>query len=201
VVVTARDRQGLFADLALTIARFAGNVVGARIFTSSAGDALDVFYVQDRLGQPFGDGNPKHLRRLVAALESAALGDIPPVEARRPTDRDRAWAFAIASTVAIDNEASQYATVLETSGRDRPGLVEALARVISESNLSIQSAHVDSHGERAVDAFYVVTADGAKLTQPDRLSAVRTRLIDVLDAADPSSQTGRLPRARASSAR
>jgi [protein-PII] uridylyltransferase len=73
---------------------------------------------------------------------------------------------------------------------------------MSESGLSIQSAHVHSHGERAVDAFYVVTGTGGKLVDPDRLAAVRTRLIEVLDDADAvDSQTGRLPRARASSAR
>ena len=59
IVVTARDRQGLFADLALTISRLGGNVVRARIFTSTAGAALDFFYVQDHAGQPFGEGNEK----------------------------------------------------------------------------------------------------------------------------------------------
>ena len=201
VVITAPDRRGLFADLALTISHMGGNVVGARIFTSSAGDALDVFYVQDHVGQPFGDGNPKHLQRLVGALEAAATGDNPPTETRRTSDQARASAFAIASTVAIDNEASRHATVVEASGRDRPGLVEALARAISDSALSIQSAHIESHGERAVDAFYVVTADGGKLTDPEHLAGVRARLTDVLDATDANCQAGRLPRARASIAR
>jgi [protein-PII] uridylyltransferase len=202
IVVTAWDRRGLFADLALTIARLGGNVVGARIFTSTTGAALDVFHVQDHAGQPLGDGNPKHLRRLVEALERAACGEVPPAEPRRPGDRGRASAFAIASGATIDNEASQHATVVETSGRDRPGLVEALARAMSDSGLSIQSAHVHSHGERAVDAFYVVTEAGTKLADPHRMAAVRRRLIEVLEDADGvGSQTGRLPRARASSAR
>lgn len=202
IVVTAWDRRGLFADLALTIARLGGNVVGARIFTSTTGAALDVFYVQDHAGQPFGEGNPKHLRRLVEALERAACGEVPPSEPRRSGDQGRASAFAIASSVTIDNEASQHATVVEASGRDRPGLVEALARAMSDSSLSIQSAHVHSHGERAVDAFYVVTGTGGKLLDPDRLAAVRTRLVEVLDDAEAAgSRAGRLPRARASSAR
>jgi [protein-PII] uridylyltransferase len=202
IVVTAWDRQGLFADLALTIARLGGNVVGARIFTSTTGAALDVFYVQDHAGQPFGEGNARHLRRLVEALERAACGEVPPAELRRPGDHGRTSAFAIASSATIDNEASQHATVVETSGRDRPGLVEALARAMSDSGLSIQSAHVHSHGERAVDAFYVVTEAGGKLVDPRRIAAVRADLIEVLDDADAvGSPMGRLPRARASSAR
>jgi [protein-PII] uridylyltransferase len=158
--------------------------------------------VQDHAGQPLGEANPKHLRRLVEALERAACGEVPPAEPRRPGDQGRASAFAIASSATVDNEASQHATVVETSGRDRLGLVEALARAMSDSGLSIQSAHVHSHGERAVDAFYVVTEAGGKLMDPQRTSAVRARLIEVLEDADGGgSQTGRLPRARASSAR
>ena len=201
IVVTARDRQGLFADLALTISRLGGNVVRARIFTSTTGAALDFFYVQDHAGQPFGQGNEKHLRRLLNALETAARGELPPAEPRRAADHGRASAFAIASSVAIDNDASQHATVVEASGRDRPGLVEALARALSESELSIQSAHVDSHGEQAVDAFYVITGEGGKLLDPDRIAAVRARLLEVLDAGDSEPHGGRLARARASSAR
>jgi len=72
---------------------------------------------------------------------------------------------------------------------------------LSESELSIQSAHVDSYGERAVDAFYVVDTRGGKLTNPDRAAAVRARLMEVLDAADARPAQGRLQRARASSAR
>jgi UTP:GlnB (protein PII) uridylyltransferase len=60
----------------------------------------------------------------------------------------------------LDNEASTEATVVEASGRDRPGLLHHLARAISEQGLSIISAHIDSYGERAVDAFYVQTAAG-----------------------------------------
>ncbi len=34
IVIAAKDRRGLFADLALAISSLGGNVVGARVFTS-----------------------------------------------------------------------------------------------------------------------------------------------------------------------
>ncbi len=201
IVVAAVDRRGLFADLALTIARLGGNVVGARIFTSTTGAALDAFYVQDNNGQPFGEGNSRQLRRLVTALENAACGELPTAETKRITENNRASAFSIAPSVAIDNDASPFATVVEASGRDRPGLLEGLARALSDADLSIQSAHVHSYGERAVDAFYVVGGEGGKLVDPDRMAALRGRLIAALDAADTGANPGRLPQARASPAR
>jgi [protein-PII] uridylyltransferase len=202
VVVAARDRRGLFADLAFTIASLGGNLVGARIFTSRDGEALDVFYVQDIQGRPFGEETPRGLERLTHALEAAARGEPaadPP--GRRPQPLDRASAFAISAGVVIDNDASHVATVVEAIGRDRPGLVHALARALADMGLSILSAHVDNYGERAVDTFYVVAADGGKLAGPAQAGAVRERLMEVLEAADAPARQRRLARAQASSAR
>ena len=199
LVVAAPDREGLFADLAQAIAGLGGNVVGARIHTSSRGEALDTFYVQDVAGEPFGGQHPRLLARLVEALEAAALGRPLALEAKKP-DLGRAAAFTIAPAVSIDNDASADATVIEASGRDRPGLLAALARILAEAELSIQSAHVDNYGERAVDAFYVVTRQG-KLTEPHRAAAVRARLMEALEDAERTAARPRLERARASARR
>jgi [protein-PII] uridylyltransferase len=200
IVVAARDRQALFANLALAISSAGGNVVGARIFTSADGDALDVFFVQNAAGAPFGDDSPRALERLLDSLERAGRGEAVRFEPQRGVLTGRPSPFTIAPMVAIDNDASHAATVIEASGRDRPGLLEALARALTESRLSIQSAHIDGHGERAVDTFYVITSDGAKLTDPARITAVRAKIAEVLDG-DPAASSGRLPRARASQAR
>jgi len=200
VAVAARDREGLFADLALAIAGLGGNVVGARIFTSTRGEALDVFYVQDASGHPFGQESPRSLARLVEALQSAGRGQSPVVEPRKAEELGRAAAFSISPTITIDNDASPAATVIEISGRDRPGLLAALARILAEAELSVQSAHIDNYGERAVDTFYVVARQG-KLTEPRRTAAVRARLMEALEDAEAAATSPRLQRARASAAR
>jgi [protein-PII] uridylyltransferase len=201
IVVAAQDRQALFADLALAISSAKGNVVGARIFTSSHGEALDAFYVQDASGAPFGADNGRSLTRLVETLERAGRGEAPSPDAQRDTLVARPSPFAISATVAIDNEASQHATVIEASGRDRPGLVEAVARALTDQSLSIQSAHIDGYGEQAVDTFYVVDSNGAKIMDPARIATVRAKVADALTAADAAAPAGRLPKARASSIR
>jgi [protein-PII] uridylyltransferase len=203
VVVAAVDRRGLFADLALAISGLGGNVLGARVFTSKQGQALDAFFVQDITGAPFGGENPRTLRRLADALEAAGRGEALAVEPRRIADAGRAAAFSISPSVTFDNDASEDATVVEASGRDRPGLLEALARTISEAGLSIQSAHIDNYGERAVDAFYVQGADEQKLTDSRRVGALKTALTAVLEADDAGAgaKGRRVERARASAAR
>ena len=202
IAIAAADRRGLFADLAGAIAGFGANVVGAKVYTSTAGQALDVFFVQDATGAPFGCQTPQALERLSRAMEAAARGEATPFEPRRGLDLGRASAFTVAPAVAVDNEASQTATVLEVSGRDRPGLLEALARTLSEAEVSIQSAHIDSYGERAVDAFYVTGADGRKLTDPKRVAALKQNLAAVLQEEPEGSKPRlKLERARASVAR
>jgi [protein-PII] uridylyltransferase len=199
-LVAARDRRGLFADLAQTIATLGGNVLGARIFTSTDGRAIDIFHVQDSNGRPFAEGNSRLAERLAAALEDAARGSPMTAKSGR-YDLGRASAFSIASSVVMDNDASGAATVIETSGRDRPGLLATLAHTLSEAGLSIQSAHIDNHGERAVDAFYVVDDGGSKLTDPALIHALRRKLVGVLDTEERAAAGRRLSRARASAGR
>ncbi|MES2035716.1 MAG: HD domain-containing protein, partial [Pseudomonadota bacterium] len=204
IVVAAKDRRGLFADLALALSGLGGNVVGARVFTSAQGQALDVFHVQDVTGAPMGCDNPRILRRLADALEAAGRGEPPSIEPRKASELGRAAAFSIIPTVMLDNEASEDATVVEASGRDRPGLLEALARAVSEAGLSIVSAHIDGYGERAVDAFYVQTAGGGKLTDARKANALKAAMLEVLEAGEtnaPARGRPRLERARASVAR
>jgi [protein-PII] uridylyltransferase len=198
VAVTAKDRRGLFADMASALSGMGANVVAAKVYTSKTGQALDVFHVQDAAGAPFGCESPRLIERLTAGLEAAGRGEPLSTEPKRMTDLGRAAAFSIAPTVAIDNDTAEDATVVEASGRDRPGLLAALARALSEAGLSIQSAHIDNYGERAVDAFYVHHR-GGKLAGR-KATALKGALLKALndDEAAPTGGRPRLERARAS---
>ena len=199
VTIAAHDREGLFADLASALSSLGANVVGAKVYTTRAGQALDVFYVQDASGAPFGANAAKTSERLVGVMEAAGRGEVMHLEVRRQGDFGRAAAFSIAPAVAVDNETAADATVVEASGRDRPGLLAALARTLADAGLSIQSAHIDNYGERAVDAFYV--QDRGHKVEGRRATALKANLIKALDAEDGAPAGRRLERARASVAR
>ncbi len=186
VAVAARDRRGLFADLAQVIASFGANIMGARIYTSTAGQALDTFHLQDAVGQPFGTDSPGALERLLRTLEAAARGEPVRSQAAARRDYGRGSAFTVPAQVALDNEASEHATVIEVSCRDRPGLLGDLAQTFARAGLSLLSAHVDSYGERAVDAFYVVDEQGGKLTDPRRVAGLKAELLAVMEAEAPA---------------
>jgi [protein-PII] uridylyltransferase len=162
---------------------------------------LDVFYVQDMGGSPFGCDNARNLDRLVTLLEAAARGETPMIEAKARAELGRAAAFSISASVVIDNDASEESTVIEASGRDRPGLLADLSRALAQAELSIQSAHIDAYGERAIDAFYVHDAGGQKLTDAKALQSLKSALLLVLEEDEAGAQVKgrlRLQRARAS---
>ena len=89
----------------------------------------------------------------------------------------RSKAFRIAPRVTFDNNASGRFTVIEVNARDRPALLNRLARALFESSLVIHSAHITAYGERAADTFYVTDLLGSKITSNDRLKEITERLL------------------------
>ncbi len=181
VAVAARDRSGLFADLAKALAGAGADVVGARVATAADGTALDVFELQDGGGAPYGQAEPRRLTRLITTLEAAARGTGRIAAAPAAVHSPRRAAFDVRPTTIVDLEESPDAAVVEVSGADRPGLLADLARVLADHGLSIRSAHIAGFGERAVDSFYVTDPKGRKPYPGPRLERLRQELEDALD--------------------
>jgi [protein-PII] uridylyltransferase len=180
IVIYTPDHAGLFSRLAGAISMSNGSILGAKIFTTSDGYALDMFQVQDASGGPFGDGG--RIERLRQTIIKTLGGQILPraVLAKRPPGR-RAAAFKTQSRVNFDNEASAVSTVIEVESVDRVGLLYEITRAVFETGLSISSAVVATYGELAVDTFYVRDGFGHKVTHTERLAQIEARLIKALE--------------------
>ncbi|RKF22549.1 [protein-PII] uridylyltransferase [Altericroceibacterium spongiae] len=178
VTVIGDDHPGLFYRIAGGIHLAGGNVIDARIHTTRVGKALDNFLVQDPLGRPFRE--EMQLDRLRVAIEDA-LGnkvELLPQLAKRPHPRARAETFEVRPRVFFDNMASERFTVIEVNAKDRPALLNRLARAMFEANLMVNSAHITHYGERAVDTFYVTDLLGGKLDTADRRKGVEQLLLE-----------------------
>ena len=181
VTVIAADHPGLFYRIAGGIHLAGGNIIDARIHTARSGTAVDNFLVQDPLGRPFGE--TAQLARLRTAIADALANRVKlvPQLAARPLARPRAEAFQVRPRVEFDNKASNRFTVVEINARDRPALLNKLARALFESRLIVHSAHIATYGERAADTFYVTDLLGEKIDQPARLKAVERKLLEAAD--------------------
>ena len=178
VMVIAADHPGLFYRIAGGISLAGGNIIDARIHTTRTGTAVDNFLVQDPLGRPFSE--PGQLDRLQKAIADALANRVKllPQLVARPLARPRMEAFEVRPRVEFDNEASATFTVVEISARDRPALLNRLARALFEARLIVHSAHIATYGERAVDTFYVTDLFGGKVDGTSRLRTVEKRLLE-----------------------
>jgi [protein-PII] uridylyltransferase len=135
--------------------------------------ALDTFWIQDLEGKPF-DG-PQRLARLAARVEislSNRLDIARELDAQRSSWPKRDRVFTVQPRVLVDNHASDTFTVIEVNGRDRPGFLHIVTRALTRLNLQIQSAHITTYGERAVDVFYVKDLFGLKVVNAEKLKQV-----------------------------
>jgi [protein-PII] uridylyltransferase len=178
VTVVAADHPGLFYRIAGGIHLAGGNIIDARIHTARNGMAVDNFLIQDPLGRPFMEEG--QLARLKATIDDALANRVKlvPQLAARPLARPRASAFPVRPRIEFDNQASNRFTVIEVNARDRPALLNRLARALFEERLMVHSAHIATYGERAADTFYVTDLLGEKVGAADRLKAVEKRLLD-----------------------
>jgi [protein-PII] uridylyltransferase len=183
-LVIAPDRAGLFASLAAACAQLGADIADARVYTVANGLAFDVFSLQGMDGKAFGADDPNALELLAQRVRKGALEDLSPP---RRTPSRRTAAFAIAPWVRFDNDLARSTTVLEVSGRDRPGLLAELAKVLADSGVQIGSAHIGAYGERVADVFYVTDRKGEKLTNPGEAAALKALLEEVLGAEEPAA--------------
>ncbi len=174
VIVAAPDRRGLFSSVAGALALNGMDVRAANV-AGADGVAVEVFTVEVARGRwP----DTAKLREDLAAVLSDRLA-----LAERLSERERVYplrrqsaAHLPASDVTVDNEASTSATVLEVRAPDEIGFLHRITRALFDADLDVVSARVSTLGEMVVDAFYVRGADGAKVTDPGRLSAITAAL-------------------------
>jgi [protein-PII] uridylyltransferase len=179
VVVTVGTREevatGIFHRVAGAITALRLEVLAADINTLDDGLVIDHFVVHD---PDFAGAPPaERLAEIAAAIRAALQADTAPEFARRwnPFAPREAPAARLPARVSFDNESSADATIIEVFAHDEPGLLYEVARAIFAAGLSVRAAKIGTHLDQVVDAFHV-TADGGKLTDADRLAALRHAL-------------------------
>jgi [protein-PII] uridylyltransferase len=173
LAVTAPDRPGLLALLAGVLAANRIDIQHAEVFSTPqderslgwlAGRALDLFEVrgpeESALDPARWRAARRDLKRVLSGEESLdallarklKASSLPP----KPLP-------GVATKVVIDKDAARHHDVIDVFTADRVGLLHTLARTFYELGLSVDLARITTEGHRAADAFYVRTAEGARL--------------------------------------
>ncbi len=185
ITVFTPDHPRLLALITGACAAAGANIIGAQIFTTTDGMALDTILLQ----REFEDEHDEQRRalRVCDAILKTLHGQLrlreALAEAQQP--KGRALAFKVSPRVIVDNSSSNKYTVVEINGLDRVGLLHGLTEALFHLNLNIASAHITTFGEKAIDVFYVTDLTGAKITNASRQYQIDKALHAVLLPADP----------------
>ena len=182
--VVARDRPGLFALITGVLWARGLNILSADIFTREPGVVCDILRVE-RIPDPL---HPAELwgrveADLGRALENSSyLGEILE-ERRRPSVLETKRRPRKEDKVIVDEEASDFYTLIEVYTWDRPGVLHAITNGLFELDINIQLAKISTPGAQVADIFYVTDLSGEKLMSYDEHERVREKLLSCLEAA------------------
>ncbi|MEE8290831.1 MAG: [protein-PII] uridylyltransferase, partial [Candidatus Tectomicrobia bacterium] len=176
------ERRGVFSMIAGALSRNDFNILGAQIYTSKLGLAIDTLQV-DRLDHTSITG-PSLWQRVEEDLRAALAGerqfDAAETSRRRPVQARKFQVFVQQPHVVIDNSSSDSHTIIEIKAQDSLGLLYKLTRLLYDQGLDIALAKISTEANRVIDVFYVTDAKGQKILDETAKTGIQQHLLAAL---------------------
>jgi [protein-PII] uridylyltransferase len=183
LLVVAADRPGLLSWIAGALALAGLSILAAQVFTTDDGTAVDLFEVE---GVFEAEVTERRWRELRTTLRKAVEGQIT-LDARVREKRAYYPPKSDAPvTVTLDNDVSDFSTVIEVGAPDRIGLLYDITSTLADLRLDVHVAKVATYTDRVIDAFYVRDGLGGKVTDPAQIAEIEAVVYDRLE--DPSAR-------------
>ncbi len=181
ITVATRDRPGLFAQITGVLWAYGLNILSADIFTRLTGVALDVLMVE-RVPDPLNADRlwERVKRDLLGTLSDRDALDKLLADRRKPTILQRKYVPRRDDRVLMNEEASDFYTIIEVYTWDRPGVLHTITNTLFNLGITIQLARISTPGAQVADVFYVTDLDGNKLMSEAVHDKVRLELLKAL---------------------
>ncbi len=179
VLFMAPDRIGLLSKILGVLALHNVQILAAQIFTMKDGTAVDVLDVSPVSGTCI---EPEDWDRIKHDL-GLALSDkmhLPSRLARKhkPVGTGQHHlCLKPKAKVVVDNESSDFYTIVEIHAEDRPGLLFDITRTFCDMGVGIYRAKIGTSADQVVDVFYVLDRVGQKLTEKDFVTELENALL------------------------
>jgi [protein-PII] uridylyltransferase len=174
LLVVTNDRPAILAAVAGALAVGGISILSAQVFTTSDHVAVDLFDVEGVFETEITEARWRAFRQTLRRVIEGAIsidGKVDDMRRHYPAPSIRTPV-----TVRVDDDASDFSTVLEIGAPDRMGLLYDITDVLSRAGIDVHLAKVATFDGRVVDAFYVRDELGRKLADPDRLAALDAAL-------------------------
>ena len=182
-VICAFDMPGLFSRITGVMAANGINILGAQINTSKNGKVLDILQVNSPQGNLIAD--VQRWEKIEQDMRQAIHGEVQVsalvAKRKRPTLLTARPAPRFATKVDIDNEVSEEYTVIDILTHDKIGLLYLITSTLAEMGLYIGVSKISTKVDQVADVFYVRDIFGHKITDPEKLSEICSRLMTAID--------------------
>jgi len=188
VKICTWDRAGLFRKITGSLSSVGLNILSAQIFTRNDGIVLDTFFVNDaRTGSLAGAEQRETFEKVIHKTLTGEDVDFPALIGRQKITRPAFQAYLgerLPTRVHFDNDSSDTRTVIEIETEDRVGLLYIISETLSELELDISGAKINTEKGAAIDSFYVREFDGGKVLASDRQRAIERELRRAIGSLD-----------------
>lgn len=182
-VICAFDMPGLFSRITGVMAANGINILGAQINTSKNGKVLDILQVNSPQGNLIAD--VQRWEKIEQDMRQAIHGEVQVsalvAKRKRPTLLTARPAPRFATKVDIDNEVSEEYTVIDILTHDKIGLLYLITSTLAEMGLYIGVSKISTKVDQVADVFYVRDIFGHKITDPEKLSEICSKLMTAID--------------------
>ena len=174
----AKDRPGLFSDLAGVLALNNINILSAQIYTWRDGTAVDIFKVTHPLDAINPDKTWKRVKRDLGNTFTGKLFlEYRLGQKAAPSILSDVKKPARPPQVLIDNETSDFFTLIEVFADDRVGLLYIITRCLFDLRLDIRISKIATKVDQVADVFYVRDLEGEKIEDKDQLLEIERALV------------------------
>jgi [protein-PII] uridylyltransferase len=184
LIVVTRDVHGLYAQVAGAMTAKWVNILGAHVYTTRSGLALEIY----RLTTP--PGGPQELRELWRSLQETLRRvlcgevDVRALLARRGRPLGETESPVRGPVeVSITNEESEFYTIADVTANDRLGLLYDLTHAVAQEGLEIYMSKASTLLDQVADSFYLKDAEGRKIFDPEVLERLG-RSLQIAAAGD-----------------
>jgi [protein-PII] uridylyltransferase len=185
LLVVAADRPGLLSWVAGCLTLEGLSILTAQAFTTDDGAAVDLFEVQGVFEPDVREDKWREFRGTLRKTIAGRVSLDHLVAEKRRHYREPARSIPV--TVAIDNEASDFFTVIEIGAADRIGVLYDITRTLAELRLDVHLAKIATYADRVIDSFYVRDEVGRRITDREQTERIERALKDRLVEPSPEA--------------
>lgn len=150
--IFTHDQPHLFAKIAATLDRLGLNIQAAYLTATLDGMVVDDILFLDAKGEPLRDAWMQ--ADLLRQLELAMAHDAAAVRVMRRSS-PLLQHFNCPTQIQMTTSEHGENTEIQLETLDRPGLLALIGGVLSELNMNLQGATINTLGEKAQDTLYV----------------------------------------------